>query len=138
MHLSINFCGYAFFDKIFLSLSTSWWNLKKSEDKLKQQFNKVCTKLVLKWNKTYEISVHPAKCFFSKDTSNKLIVFSKYFHIKKGKWPVRLFQSQLKISCSYVLYLHVQEDIAHALVYQTKQKYHLHIFLKNIILHKVF
>ena len=44
MHLSINFCGYAFFDKIVLSLSTSWWNFEKSEDKLKQRFNKVCTK----------------------------------------------------------------------------------------------
>ena len=44
MHWSRNFCGYAFFDKIFLSLSTSWWNFKKSEDKLKQRFNKVCNK----------------------------------------------------------------------------------------------
>ena len=54
------------------------------------------TKLLLKWNKTDEISVHPTKRFFSKNTSNKLILktlvtnifLSKYFHIKKGKWPV--------------------------------------------------
>ena len=44
MHLSIKFCGYALFDKIFLSFWTSWWNFKKSEDKLKQRFTKVCTK----------------------------------------------------------------------------------------------
>ena len=91
MHLSIKFCGYAFFDKIFLSLSTLWKSFKKSEDKLKQWFNKVSahqTKLVLKWNKTDEISVYPTKRFFSKNTSNQLTVFSKYFHIKKGKWPV--------------------------------------------------
>ena len=88
MHLSVKFCGHAFFDKIFLSLSTPWRSFKKSEDKLKQWFNKVSahqTKLVLKWNKTDEISVYPTKFFFSKNTSNKLTVFSKYFHIKKGK-----------------------------------------------------
>ena len=44
MHLSINFCGYTFFDKIFLSLPNSYWNLERSEDKWKQRFNKVCTK----------------------------------------------------------------------------------------------
>ena len=46
------------------------------------------TKLILKWNETDEISVHPTKRFFSKDTGNKLIVFLKYFHTKKGKWPI--------------------------------------------------
>ena len=50
MHLSINFCGYAFFDTILLSLSNSWWNFKKSEDKLKQRFSKVCTKPNLYWS----------------------------------------------------------------------------------------
>ena len=44
MYFSINFCGYALFDNIFLSLSTSWWNFKTSEDKLKERHNKVCTK----------------------------------------------------------------------------------------------
>ena len=43
------------------------------------------TKLVLKWNKTDEINVHRTKRSFSKDTNNKLIIFSKYFLIKKGK-----------------------------------------------------
>ena len=44
MHLSINFCGYALLDKTFLRLSTSRWNFKKSEDKLKQRFDKLRTK----------------------------------------------------------------------------------------------
>ena len=39
------------------------------------------TKLVLKWNETDKISVHPTKRFFPKDTSNKLIVFSKCYLI---------------------------------------------------------
>ena len=43
------------------------------------------TKLVLKWNKTEEINVHRTKRSFPKGTSNKLIIFSKYFLIKKGK-----------------------------------------------------
>ena len=46
------------------------------------------TKLVLRWNKIDKISVYPTKRFFSKNTGNKLIVFSKYFHSKKGKRPV--------------------------------------------------
>ena len=29
MHLSINLSGFAFFDRIFWSLLTSWWNLGK-------------------------------------------------------------------------------------------------------------
>ena len=37
MHLSTNFCGYAFFDKIFLSLSTSWWNFQ-TNNRLKNYF----------------------------------------------------------------------------------------------------
>ena len=44
MDLHINFCGYGFFDKTFLTLSTSWWNFNNSDNKLKQRFNKVCTK----------------------------------------------------------------------------------------------
>ena len=88
MHLSINFCTYGFFSKIFLSLLISWRNFKKSEDKLKQQFNKGCTKQnIHKWNKIDEISVYPTKQIFFKNTSNKLIVYSKYFNIKKGKEP---------------------------------------------------
>ena len=39
------------------------------------------TKLVLKWNKTDEISVYPTRHFVSKNTSNQLIVFSfEFFH----------------------------------------------------------
>ena len=43
---------------------------KKSEDKLKQRFNKGM------WAKTDEISVYPTKRFFSKNTSNKIIHIS--------------------------------------------------------------
>ena len=58
MHLSINSSRYAFFDKIFLRLSTD------------------------------EISAYPTKRIFSRKTSNKHIVFLKYFHTKKGQRPV--------------------------------------------------
>ena len=51
------------------------------------------TKLILKWNKTDEISVYPIKSFFSKTYS------------QQERKVTCLFQSQLKISCSYVFYL---------------------------------
>ena len=35
-----------------------------------------------------------------------------------------LFQSRLKISCSFVFYLYIQEKIVDVLVYYRKQKYH--------------
>ena len=123
IHLSIKFCGYAFFDKIFLSLSTPWKSFKKSEDKLKQWFNKVSahqTKLVLKWNKTNEISVYPTKRFFSKNTSNKLTVFSKYFHIKKGKWPVYF--------SLYCLFIFIFKKKLRMSWYIKQNKCHPHIF----------
>ena len=89
MHLSINFCGYAFFDKIFLSLSTSWWNFKKSEDKLKQRFNKVCTKpnLYSSGMKLMKLVYTPLNISFLKTLVTNLSFSQNIFTTKKGSYP---------------------------------------------------
>ena len=60
------------------------------------------TKFIIKGNKTDEIS------FFSKNTSTKR--FLEIFSHQERK-VIGLFRSQLKILCSYVFYLYIQEKI---------------------------
>ena len=94
MHLSIRFCGYAFFDKIFLSLSNSWWNFKKSEDKLKQRFNKLCTKpkLYLSGIKLMKLVYTPLNVSFLKTLVTNLSFSWSIFTSRKdsenlkGQW----------------------------------------------------
>ena len=73
------------------------------------------TKLLHKWNKSDEISVYYTKHLLSDITSKKVIVSVNIFISRKDSEP--FFQSQLKISCSYVFYLFIQEKISHVVVY---------------------
>ena len=120
MHLSINFCGYAFFDK---SLSTSRWNFKKKEAKLKQRFDKEWSKsnLYSSGIKLMKLVYIPLShyyyayfcflrvflffyyaCFFFNLLFSSNIIASR-------KEMTSLLQSQLKISCCCVFQLYLRE-----------------------------
>ena len=129
MDLSINFCGYAFFDKCFLSLSTSWWNLKMS-DKLKQ-FNKVCTKpnLYSSGIKLMKLVYTPLKVSFLKTLVANLPFSQNIFTSRK--------ESDLFISVSIenfmflcFLFIYSRKHCAcSGLLHKTKIS--SHIFCKN-------
>ena len=87
MYFSINFCGYAFFDKKFLGLSTSWWNFKKSENKLKEGLNKVCTKpnLYSSKIKLMKLVYTPLNISFLKTLVTNLLFSQNIFTLRKER-----------------------------------------------------
>ena len=100
MHLSINFCGYAS-DKIFSSLPTSWWNFKKPEDKLKQQFNKVCTQpnLYSSGIKLLKLVYTPLNVSFLKTLVTNLSFSQNIFTSRKESYPF------ISVSIEYFMFL---------------------------------
>ena len=129
MDLSINFCGFAYFNEIFLSLSTSWWNFKKSEDKLKQWFDKVCTKpnLYSSGTKLIKLVYTPISIYFLKTLVTNLLFCQNIFQSRQERSPfISISIENFTFLWCHFLYIH--EKIAHVLVYETKQKYHPIIF----------
>ena len=128
MHLSINFCGHAFFHKMFLSLSTSRWNFKKLEDKLKQPLNKVCTKPKLYSSeiKLMKLVYNPLNVSFLETLVTNLSFSRNIFISRKESDP--FISASIENFMFLCFFLHIQEKIAYVMVYQTKQKYHPHIF----------
>ena len=128
----MNFCNYMFFDKILFGLSTSWWNFKKSANKLKQQFNNVCTKPNL-----YSSGIKLIKLVYTSlnVSSLKTLVtnfcFLEYFNINKGKWPVYC-SLDWKVHV-LMFFINISKKIANFLIYQTKQKYYPGIFCNKVV-----
>ena len=88
------------FSTTFPSLSTSWWNFKKSKDKLKQWFNEACPKPNLNSNgiKLMKLVYTPLNVSFLK-TLVANFSFSRNT-LTSRKDSTCLLQRKLKMSCS--------------------------------------
>ena len=87
------------------------------------------TKLVYRWQETFKMSVHTAKCRFPIN-SYKFSFFPRYFYIKKLQLSI-FFLAQKKKTCLDDKYWNNHEISKGVQPIRREQKYHQHIFWKK-------
>ena len=96
IHLSTNFVEEAFLSRVFLSVSTSKWNLEKSDTIVKLKF-------VFDCYVTTKISVYTIERIFFGNTCCKFIFLSTNFNVEKRKGVIFFsFKRKFNISVFFV------------------------------------
>ena len=95
----------SFFKKTCFKKLNLLWNFRQSEQNFETTINKSInhTKFVYRWQETFKIGVHTAKCRLPINSCYKLFFFPRYLYIKKWKLSIFfLFKGKKHVSMTSI------------------------------------